>query len=62
MDELHVDTFAAKTNIRDLLPRGSRVLEIGSYVGGFLETARRWGWTLRRAQATRAVLQYIGSR
>ncbi len=42
---LHVATFTAKSAIRDLLPRGSRVLEIGSYVGGFLEAARRWGWS-----------------
>jgi SAM-dependent methyltransferase len=41
---LHVATFVGKTGIRDLLPRGSRVLELGSYVGGFLEAARRWGW------------------
>jgi SAM-dependent methyltransferase len=44
LHELHVATFTAKTNIRELLPRGSRVLEIGSYVGGFLEAARRWEW------------------
>ncbi|HKB81328.1 MAG TPA: class I SAM-dependent methyltransferase [Thermoanaerobaculia bacterium] len=41
---LHVEFFAAKTNIRDALPSGSRVLEIGSYAGGFLEVARRWRW------------------
>jgi SAM-dependent methyltransferase len=41
---LHVETFVAKESIRSLLPSGSRVLEIGSYVGGFLETARRWNW------------------
>ncbi len=45
LHELHVATYAAKTAIRDLLPAGSVVLEIGSYVGGFLEAARRWGWT-----------------
>jgi Methyltransferase domain len=45
LHELHVATFTAKTNIRDLLPAGSQVLEIGSYVGGFLEAARRWGWS-----------------
>ena len=41
---LHVSTFASKTAFRDLLPSGARVLEVGSYVGGFLEAARRWGW------------------
>jgi SAM-dependent methyltransferase len=44
LHELHVATFVGKSGIRDLLPAGSRVLEIGSYVGGFLEAARRWGW------------------
>jgi SAM-dependent methyltransferase len=44
LHDLHVTTFTSKTWIPDLLPRGSRVLEIGSYVGGFLEAARRWGW------------------
>ncbi len=44
LHELHVATFVGKREIRDLLPPGSRVLEIGSYVGGFLEAARRWGW------------------
>ena len=44
LHELHVETFVNKTDVRDLLPSGSRVLEIGSYVGGFLEAARRWGW------------------
>lgn len=42
---LHVDVFSAKTDIRDRLPEGTRVLEIGSYAGGFLEAARRWGWS-----------------
>lgn len=41
---LHTDVFLKKTAIRDLAPAGSRVLEIGSYVGGFLEAARRWQW------------------
>ncbi len=44
LHDLHVATFASRTAIRELLPRASSVLEIGSYVGGFLEVARRWGW------------------
>jgi hypothetical protein len=44
LHDVHVKTFVAKEHIRALLPRGSRVLEIGSYVGGFLEASRRWGW------------------
>lgn len=45
LHDLHVATFTARPWIRELLPPGSRVLEIGSYVGGFLETARQWGWS-----------------
>src|SRR5438309_761450 len=30
LHDLHVDTFSRKTHIRELLPRGSCVLEIGS--------------------------------
>lgn len=29
---------------RPLLPEGAKVIEIGSYVGGFLHVAREWGW------------------
>jgi hypothetical protein len=44
LHDLHVATFTTKSTIHGLLPPGSNVLEIGSYVGGFLEAARRWGW------------------
>lgn len=29
---------------RALLPRGARVLEVGSHYGAFLQTAQEWGW------------------
>jgi SAM-dependent methyltransferase len=42
----HRTAFRTKWNdYRPLLPAGARVLEIGSYVGGFLATAAEWGWT-----------------
>jgi len=42
----HADAFRAKdADYRPLLPPGSRVAEIGSYVGGFLSAAREWGWS-----------------
>lgn len=41
----HAAAFRAKdVDYRSLLPAGSRVVEIGSYVGGFLSAATEWGW------------------
>ena len=41
----HIDAFRQKeATYRPLLPEGARVLEIGSYVGGFLHVATEWGW------------------
>lgn len=41
----YIDAFRAReTRIRPLLRDGARVVEIGSYVGGFLHVAREWGW------------------
>lgn len=41
----YVDAFRHKERLyRPLLPQGARVLEIGSYVGGFLHVASEWGW------------------
>lgn len=48
MDHLfprYVDAFRRKERpYRDLLPQGSRVLEVGSHYGAFLQTAQEWGW------------------
>src|SRR5262245_27517311 len=42
----HIDAFRHKAaQYRALLPEGARVLEIGSYTGGFLHVAGEWGWT-----------------
>jgi SAM-dependent methyltransferase len=41
----YIDAFRAKApQYRALLPEGAKVLEIGSYIGGFLHVAREWGW------------------
>ncbi len=38
------DYRCREPHYRPLLDRGADVLEIGSYVGGFLHAARDWGW------------------
>ncbi len=41
----HIKVFRHKASAyRPLLRKGARVLEIGSYVGGFLHVAAEWGW------------------
>ena len=41
----YIDEFHAREPwVRPLLPERARVLEIGSYVGGFLHVATEWGW------------------
>ncbi|PYQ26044.1 MAG: hypothetical protein DMF56_25705 [Acidobacteria bacterium] len=45
LHETHVRAFRAKAiDYRPLLPSGARVIEVGSYVGGFLSVAEEWGW------------------
>ncbi len=42
---MHARAFRAKeSDYRPLLPQRARVVEVGSYVGGFLSTASEWGW------------------
>jgi hypothetical protein len=39
------DAFAQKReHFQPLLPQGAKVLEVGSHLGAFLETAETWGW------------------
>lgn len=46
MLRVHIDAFRQKErHYRPLLRHGARVLEIGSYVGGFLHVAAEWGWS-----------------
>jgi SAM-dependent methyltransferase len=41
----YVEAFRKKENpYRDLLPRGARVVEVGSHYGAFLKVAAEWGW------------------
>lgn len=41
----YIDEMRAReAAYRPLLPEGADVLEIGSYVGGFLHVATEWGW------------------
>lgn len=41
----HAAAFREKSrDYRALLPRRARVVEVGSYVGGFLRAASEWGW------------------
>ena len=41
----HIQAFRRKRRIyQPLLKRGARVVEVGSYIGGFLHVAREWGW------------------
>ena len=42
---VHAAAFGEKEpDYRSLLRAGARVIEVGSYVGGFLSIARQWGW------------------
>jgi 2-polyprenyl-3-methyl-5-hydroxy-6-metoxy-1,4-benzoquinol methylase len=46
MLRVHIDAFRHKEpHYRPLLRDSARVLEIGSYVGGFLHVATEWGWS-----------------
>jgi SAM-dependent methyltransferase len=43
--QVHRTAYQEKCNdYRSLLPDGAKVLEVGSYVGGFLAAASEWGW------------------
>ena len=45
LHEVHAAAFRAKErDYRPLLRAGARVVEVGSYVGGFLAAIREWGW------------------
>ena len=46
MLRVHIDAFRHKEpHYRPLLRESARVLEVGSYVGGFLHVATEWGWS-----------------
>src|SRR5205807_2505591 len=41
----HIEAYRRKEALyRPLLPEGAKVVEVGSYVGGFLHVATEWDW------------------
>lgn len=45
MLETYIAAWRARASrYQPLLPRGAKVVEVGSYVGGFLQVAEEWGW------------------
>lgn len=45
LHDVHAEAFRRKArDYRPLLPPRARVVEIGSYAGGFLRAASEWGW------------------
>src|SRR5213076_2119134 len=41
----HINAYRRKRRLyQPLLQRGARIVEVGSYIGGFLHVAREWGW------------------
>jgi len=55
----HVRAFQAKErDYRPLLPPHARVVEVGSYVGGFLSTAAQWEWRASGVDIGRDVLRF----
>jgi SAM-dependent methyltransferase len=46
LHQTHAAAFRAKAaDYRPLLPASARVVEVGSYAGGFLAAAAEWGWS-----------------
>jgi SAM-dependent methyltransferase len=55
----HREAFAQKeSDYRSLLPASARVIEVGSYVGGFLSTAATWGWEVVGADIGRDAVRF----
>ena len=41
----HINAYRRKRRLyQPLLQHGARIVEVGSYIGGFLHVAREWGW------------------
>jgi hypothetical protein len=63
LHETHREAFDAKEEqYRPLLESGSRVVEIGSYVGGFLSAARDWGWAATGLDIGRDIVSFSRAR
>jgi SAM-dependent methyltransferase len=58
----HVAAFREKRrDYEPLLPPGARIMEVGSYVGGFLVAAREWGWKAAGIDVGRSVNRFVAS-
>jgi SAM-dependent methyltransferase len=47
-----------ESNYRPLLPETARVVEVGSYAGGFLRVAEQWGWEATGLDIGRDVVRF----
>lgn len=58
----HAEGFRAKADdYRSLLPSSARVVEVGSYAGGFLTAAAEWGWSAVGTDIDEDVVRYCRS-
>lgn len=59
LHETHARAFLAKeSDYRSLVPSDARVFEVGSYAGGFLRAAARWGWRASGADIGRDAARF----
>lgn len=61
LHDVHERFFRAKSWVRDLLPENARGIELGCYVGGFLNTARQWGWSITGIDVGRDTARFCRS-
>lgn len=61
LHSVHEEFFRAKSWARDLLPEHAAVLELGCYVGGFLTSAREWGWDITGIDVGRDTARFCKS-
>lgn len=61
LHSVHEEFFRAKSWVRALLPENAGVLELGCYVGGFLTTAREWGWSITGIDVGRDTARFCRS-
>jgi SAM-dependent methyltransferase len=60
---MHARAFREKeADYRPLLPPGASVVEVGSYVGGFLTAAAEWGWRATGNDIGRAAVRFCRRR
>jgi SAM-dependent methyltransferase len=61
LQSLHAVHAAAFREKEAFLPPGARVVEIGSYVGGFLAAARQWNWNAVGVDIGRDTSRFTGN-